>query len=319
MRESVNASMITFRDLLSPRKAFVQTAFWFVGIALLIWIIKRAIETGDWSKVAQAEPAAIVVLIGCTALSLILNGTTFWITIQPVRRVRWVDMQMVNLVGNLLNYAPVRLGAIARIMYHHRVDRLKLLEIGAWFAMIAYILALGIGSCLVATLIRDRFDWLWVLLVIGQMAAGAVAAQIVVSHRLIRQHGAGIDTLFQDARGMWGAVALRLADIGAYAGRMGAALYILDIHLPLSHVIVLAVVALAASLIPFGRMGFREFCVAIAGARLGALTTDQPIPWEQLALIESAGEAMVFLPAGLIGLYWYRRRWCEWAEQARNE
>lgn len=294
----------------------MQVVFWCIGVGLLIWIIKRAIETGDWSKVADAGPLALTVLIGCTALSLILNGTTFWITIQRVRRIGWTDMQMVNLTGNLLNYAPVRLGAVARVLYHHRVDRLGLLQIGAWFAMVAYILALGIASCLVATLVHDQFDSLWIALVIGQMVAGTIAAQVIVSHRLIRRHGRGIDVMFHDGRGVWGAVALRLADIGAYAGRMVAALFILGIHLPLSHVIVLAIVALAASLIPFGRVGFREFCVAIAGARLGELTSDEAIPWEQLALIESAGEVIVFLPAGLIGLYWYRKRWREAAGQS---
>lgn len=311
MRDRVPSSPTSIRDLLTPRKALPHVAFWLVGVGLLVWIIKRAIETGDWSKIAQADPRALIILIGCTVISLILNGTTFWITIQRIRRLGWIDMQMLNLAGNMLNYAPVRLGAIARVIYHHRVDKLGLLQIGAWFALIAYILALGIGSCIAATLIHDRFDWIWFVLVIGQMVAGTVAAQIVVSHRLIKEYGRGIDTLLHDARGVWWAVVLRLADIGAYAGRMAAALYILGIHLPPSHVVVLAIVALAASLIPFGRVGFREFCVAIVGARLGELSTDQTIPWEQLALIESAGEAIIFIPGGLVGLYWFRKRWRE--------
>jgi len=330
MRASERPSSPTsIRDLLSPRKALFQVICWLVGIGLLVWIVLRALETGDWSKVAQADPLALTILLGCTALSLVLNGTTFWVTFPRFatdRRIGWVDMQMLNLAGNLLNYAPVRLGAVARIIYHHRIDKLGLLQIGAWFAVIAYILALGIGSCLLATLIHDRFDWVWVMLVLAQMVAGTIAAQVIVSHRLIRRYGQGVDAVLHDARGIWSAVALRIADIGAYAGRMGAALYILGIHLPLSHVIVLAIVALAASLIPFGRMGFREFCVAIAGARLGELTTDDAIPWEQLALIESAGEAIIFIPGGLIGLYWYRKRWREAdaelpsaSDQARND
>lgn len=309
MCEDHSSPATSIRDLLTPGKAAIQVVFWCVGLVLLIWIIIRAIETGDWSKVAEAGPIALITLIGCTALSMLINGTKFWITIQTVRPIKWTDMQFVNMACSLLNYAPIRLGAVGRILYHHRVDRLGLLQIGAWFTMIGYIVALGIGSCLLATLIHDQFDWLWIALVLGQMVAGTIAAQVVASHRIIKRHGRGIDAMFHDPRGVWGAVALRLADIGAYAGRMGAALAILGIHLPLSHVIVLAIVALAASLIPFGRVGFREFCVAVAGARLGELAGDETIPWEQLALIESAGEVIVFLPAGLMGLYWCRKRW----------
>lgn len=301
--------MIT--GVVSPRKLILQAVFWVLGLALLGWIIYRALQTGDWEKLASADPLLIVALLGCTVISAILNGTAFWVTIQSVRRVRWTDMQLLNLVGNMLNYAPVRLGAIARIMYHHRVDRLGLLQIGAWFTLIAYILALGVGACLLATLIYDQFDLVWIMLVVGQMVLGAAATQMLIGHPLIVKHGRGIDRMARDHRALWGLVVLRLADIAAFTGRMAIALLILDIHLPISHIVVLAVVALASSLIPFGRVGFREFCVAIVAARLGTSADDVALPWEQLALIESAGEALIFLPAGTLALLWYRKRWRE--------
>ena len=295
----------------SPRKLAMQAIFWVIGLALLAWIIQRALQNGDWGKLAAADPALIVVLLGCTVASAVINGTAFWVTIQSIRRVRWVDMQLLNLAGNMLNYAPVRLGALARVVYHHRVDRLSLLQIGAWFGLIGYVLALGVGSCLLATVIYDRFDLVWVLLVVSQMALGGIATQLVVGHPLIVAHGRGIDRMARDHRAMWGLIILRLADIAAFTGRMAAALYILEIHLPLAHIVVLAVVALASSLIPFGRVGFREFCVAIVAARLGAASSDVDLPWEQLALVESAGEALVYIPAGILAMIWYRRRWRE--------
>jgi hypothetical protein len=304
----------TIMGMVSPRKLLMQALFWVIGLGLLAWIIVRAMETGDWSKLASADPLLIVMLLGCTVISALLNGTAFWIAIQSVRRVRWHDMQLLNLVGNMLNYAPIRLGAIARIIYHHRVDRLGLLQIGAWFAIIAYILALGVGSCLLATLIYDQFDVIWVMLVLGQVVLGALATQVVVGHPLIVKHGRGIDRMARDHRALWGLVILRLADIAAFTGRMAAALMILDIHLPLAHIVVLGVVALASSLIPFGRVGFREFCVAIVAARLGTTADDVAVPWEQLALVESAGEALVFLPLGILAMLWYRKRWREAAD-----
>ena len=68
-------------------------------------------------------------LLGCTIGSMLINGATFWITGQPIAPLKFWDMQWLNMSGNLLNYAPVRLGAIARVMYHLRVDGLSLLQI----------------------------------------------------------------------------------------------------------------------------------------------------------------------------------------------
>lgn len=305
------------RALYTPRKLILQTIFWLFGLGLLIWIIQRAIETGNWEKIAQANPWLIVLLVGCTILSTLFNGATFWITIRPLRRVGFWNMQWLSIVGNMLNYGPIRAGAIARVLYHLRVDGLGLLQIGAWFAMIAYVLALGVFSCLSATFVHDQFDWIWIAIVLGQMIAGCLALQLVVGHPLIVKHGRGVDRLVRDHLGLWGAVALRLLDIGAFTGRMAAALMILDIHLPLTSVIVLAIVALAAGLIPFGRVGFREFCVVIVGSRLGAFADAGEIPWEQLALVESAGEAIVFIPLGIVLLLWYRRRWREGAAEGK--
>ena len=70
----------------------------------------------------------------------------------------------------------------------------------------------------------------------------------------------------------------------------------------------MALVALMASLIPFGRVGFREFCVAAAGQQ-ALLVGDLDANMNQLALIESAGEALVIIPLGIAALAWFRRRW----------
>jgi hypothetical protein len=298
------------RPLLTPRKVVIQVLFWLIGIGLLAWIIHGAVwgGGGDWERVFAADWRLVAALIGCTLISTLLNGATFWVTIQSVRRVRMFDMQMLNLVGNMLNYAPIRAGAIARVLYHHRVDRLGLLQIGGWFAMIGYVLVLGVGACFIATLLRESFDLLWALLVVGQMALGALAMQVIAGHPLIVRHGRGIDRILRDHRALWGAVGLRLADIAAFTGRMAAALAILGIALPTSHIVVLAMVALAASLVPFGRLGFREFAVVLAAPRLGGMA-EADLPWEQLALIESAGEALFFIPAGAIAMLWYRARW----------
>ena len=220
-------------------------------------------------------------------------------------------MQWLNLASNLLNYAPVRLGAIARISYHVRIDRLSVLQITAWFGMILYILALGIGSCVLATLIRPQIDWFWGALIVGQMILGGLLTRVFAGYPFIIKHGRGVDRLLSEHKPLWGAMIFRLADIGAFTGRMAAALMILKIALPASDIIILALVAFMANLIPFGRIGFREFAVVYTAKWLSSHGADvaSQLPWEQLALVESMGEAVIFIPGGIFGIIWFKKRW----------
>lgn len=296
------------RALLSPRRLAIQVMGFVVGAVLLAWIIRLAVREGDWRRIAQAPPLLVAALLGCTLVSTLLNGTSFWVTVRPIRRLRFGDLQRLNVLANMLNYAPIRLGAIARVVYHMRVDGLPLLAIGAWFAFVAAILFLGVGSALVATLARERVDWIWALLVAGQMVLGVLIFRVMAAFPLAARYGQGLDRMVRDPLTIWSAMALRAADLGAYTGRMASAAAILGIDLSAGNVVVLAMVALAASLIPFGRLGVREFCVAAAGHRLSMGTGDVESRINQLALVESAGEALVFLTLGLMLLPWLLRR-----------
>ena len=165
------------------------------------------------------------------------------------------------------------------------------------------------AACVVATIVRDRVDVIWGLLVAGQIVLGGITLRGMVNLPLVARYGRGIDQMANDRWSLWGALALRMVDLSAFTGRMGIAALILEISLPTAHVVVLAMVALLASLIPFGRVGFREFCVAAAAHRLSMLAGDVEANMNQLALVESAGEALVFIPLGLMTLLWFRRRW----------
>ncbi|HEX5688612.1 MAG TPA: lysylphosphatidylglycerol synthase domain-containing protein, partial [Roseiflexaceae bacterium] len=304
------------KSLLSPRKIILQVIFWLAGIGLLASVIWGAVGKGGgaamWERIREAPIILLLGLLGCTVASAIFNGTTFWITAQPVRRVLWRDMQLINVFANALNYAPVRLGAIARVAYHLRVDRFSLVQVGGWFALIAFVLALGIGSTLVATLLRDRVDWVWLAIVIAQMIVGGAMLRFIASVPFIAKRAQGLDQMAMQHRALWGAIGLRVLDLAAYAGRMGCAMAILGMDLPWSNVMVLAMIALASSLMPVGRVGFREYCVAAAASRLSmdVANIDKSV-WDQLALVESAGEAIVFIPLGIAAIPWFRRRWRE--------
>ena len=297
------------RALLSRGKLFAQLAIFAVGVVLLGWIIVGAVKEGQWDRIAHADPLLVAALLGCTAVSAMLNGLSFWVTVRPIRRIPAWDMQRINLVANMLNYAPLRLGAIARVYYHVRVDGLTLLQIGAWFSLIGYLLLLALGACLVATLVRFQVDLVWGLLVAAQMLAGILAIRLFGRIPLVARHGRGFDRMVDDRSALWGAVGLRVADMVMYVTRMGVAAAILEIGLSLPQVVILAVVALSVSLIPVGRVGFREAAVAVVAGGLSLSGGDiDAANVKQLALVESAGEALVYIPLGIMALPWLRKR-----------
>lgn len=295
------------KALLTPTKILMQLTGFVVGLALLVWIIHSAIREGDWEKLFDADPRLVAALLGCSLLSAFLNGSMFWITVRPIKRLGFWDLQRVNIVAYMLNYAPIRLGAIARVLYHLRVDGLGLLQVGAWFSLIGYTLALAMGSWLLATLVHPDIDWLWAGLVVVQLLMGGMALRIFCSLPLIVRHGRGIDRMVTDPLALGGSIVLRVVDLGAFTGRMAVAAAILGIELEPSHVVKLAMVALAAQLIPFGRVGFREAAVAATGVHV----VDVEGNMNQLALLESAGEALVFIPLGMLALFWFLPRWRE--------
>jgi hypothetical protein len=298
--------------MLTPRKIAVQLVGFAIGVALLGWCVSTAVRGEGWSRLADASPMLVVGLVGCSAVSMLVNGAIFWLVVRPLKPLGFWSMQWLNLTTGVLNYAPIRLGVIARVAYHLRVDRLSLLQVGAMLASIAYTLAAALGACVVATLLRPEFDLVWPALVVGQLLLIGVLTRAIMGQPFVVRFGRGMDRMLREPALLWGAIALRLVDIAAFAGRMACAVAILDISMTVSETLLLGFAALALSLNPIGRTGFREFMVAVVATRLvssdlSAAQIDSNMA--TLALIESAGEALVVIPCGALALLWYRRRW----------
>ncbi len=300
-------------SLWQPRRLIAQIAGFLIGGALLAWCIHNALKAGNWSALLETNPLLIAGLAACSLVSLLVNGAGFWLMIKPVQPLRFVDLQMVNLTTALLNYAPIRLGFISRVLYHLRVDRMPLLRFGGWMAATAYILFFCLGAVVVATLVRPNFDALWFALLAGQLIVGGLFTRGLLGQPIVQRHARGMEQMLLNHPQLWGVIALRLIDIGAFAGRMGFAVMIVpDLTLSATDTVLLAMTALALSMNPLGRFGFREAGVAFLAERLvssdmttGELTSRMA----QLGLIESAGEAIVFIPLGTLALFWYRARW----------
>ena len=288
----------------SRRRRAIEIASFCAGVGVLAWLVTIAIREGDWRRVVEADPSLLAGLLGCTVLSAIFNGATFWTTIRPIRRIGFFELQGVNVVATMLNYAPVRLGMISRFAWHMRVDGLRFLDVVAWFASVLMLIATALAVFGVATaIVPDVGPGWWLLVILGTMVAG-VALSMVPRIGFIRRHGRGADRILESPFARWFGLVLRILDIGTYAGRIAFTLAILGIEMSPSHIILLAVVALVTNLLPVGRFGFRELAVAWTAARLGSDSVVD-VPWEQLALLESGAELMVYLPLGILWAPWF--------------
>ena len=293
------------RSILPTRgRIAIEVAGFAIGLGLLTWLVVIAVRDGDWTRVAEADGMLLFGLLACTLISAVLNGATFWITSRPVQRLGLLELQGVNLVASMLNYAPVRLGMVSRFVWHMRVDRMRLLDVLAWFAAVAVLIFCGLLVVLCATAVSPGIDAIWVVvLLVGWAVCGAII-RWPARLSIVRRHGRGFERMLDDPAARWGGLALRLLDVLTFAGRIACALAILGLELSSGQIVVLGAVAMLSNLIPVGRLGIREFAVAWTAARLGATSTTD-VPWEQLALLESAGEVLVYLPLGICASIWF--------------
>ncbi|MCP3906162.1 MAG: hypothetical protein GY715_21265, partial [Planctomycetes bacterium] len=268
---------------------------------------------GDaWHRIGDASPWLVAGLAGCSIVSLVVNGTSFWLVARPIRALRLRHMLWLNCAASVLNYAPIRAGMIARVAYHLRVDRFGVLQLAAWFAALGYTLLLTLGAFIATTIIHPDFDLVWVALLAGQLVFGGLLTGAIMGQSVVVRFGRGMDRMLRQPSCLWGAIGLRLLDIGAFVGRMACAAAILDLSLSVGDTLLLGASALALSLNPLGRTGFREIAVAFVASRLAApdlSATQLDGQMATLALIESAGEALIAIPAGAAALVWYRKRW----------
>ncbi len=296
------------QPILSRRQIIVQIVGFALGAALLGWCLWIAVKQGDWSRVRNADLLLIAGLAGFTIVGLLVNGVIFWAVIQPVRHVRLLSMVWLNFLSSLFNYAPIRAGLLARIAYNLRVDQLSLLEIAAWFAAIGLTLAIAVLALLGATIVRPQIDWLWWIILLAQVIVAGLVVRVMARGKLLERFGRGIDRMLRAPLGLWGAIVLRIADVAAITGRMWCAAEIMGLDFSWNEIVILSLASLAASLNPLGRIGYREAGVAfVAGLLASGTTTAATLNAHmiQLALIESVGEAIVFIPLGLAALPWY--------------
>lgn len=281
-----------------------------LGAGLLAWCIKTAVAGGDWSRIANADPWLVAGLAAASLLSQAASITIFWLTIRPVRRLGIGSLTAVNLFASMLNYAPVRIGLVARVAWHLKVDRLGILVIGAWFLAMGFTLAGAVASAGAASWLDPSFGVRWWAVLGASLIVVGMLIRAATQWPVLRRMGTGLDVMVGDPLALWGAMVLRLVDLIAYAVRMWLAIRILGLSFTPDQVMLLAIVALVIGMNPLGRVGFREVAVAWLASQLAAGDTAAvESTFAQLALVESAGEVIVVLPLGVLASLWMWRRW----------
>ncbi len=320
----------------SVLRAVLQLVGFLAGIAALGWCVAQALEPKNrkqFAHLGEAPASLLLLILGLTAASIVLNGVIFWATLLPVRRLRTADVLAVSALATFLAYLPFKLSAVARIVIHNRRDGVPLAVIGAWFAAVAAVLLAGLLPPAAASLWRgDRgIDGAWIAVAAGGIAL--LAAGLVVVSRTLRGER-GIDrmhamldplrlrpaqrflrsrvwqhlhegfTILSSPRVVAGTIGLRLADAAVQAARFVIAASILGQTLPWEQAVIISVTFFLIGVVsPTGMLGFRE---AGAAGMAGMLTFATSEQFAAVALLVGAAEAIVNLAGAAIGLAWLR-------------
>ncbi len=291
---------------LSSRSWFWQVLGFGLGVWLFWTVLQGAMQAGDFSAFREADPMLLGLMFLLSLVSSVCNAALFTSVSRPLGHhppLALRRMVPLNFSCGALNYAPFRLGALARVAWHVRVDGMNASRVSALMAMAGgWYLLVGLAA-FGALWLRPSADWGTLALGLLLLPAGWALGRIVIA----KLPGG----LFREARPMLNnprasleCAGLRLLDVLCFTARLLVGAKILGIELGFGEGVLLAVVATFASLVPFGRLGFREAGVAGAAGAIGGI---DPGLRDQLSLLDSAAEAAAYVPLGLaLSVLWLR-------------
>ena len=290
----------------SAGKLILQGAGFALGIALIAWCVWGAAkDPAGWQRLREASSMSLIGLLLCSLGSIIVSGLTFWIAARPVQTLRIQDQQWINALASMLNYAPVRIGMFVRAAYAIKVDHFRAVELVAWFASLAFTFVVALAAITAGTVAWIQFGaWTFFPTLILIALLGGFSARWCATRAMVQKRAKGLERLITNPAALWGSIVLHILDLFFATGRVLLAIQILGLPLNLAQTFLVSMASFAASLNPLGRLGFREATVAFtAGAlSIGGLA-DMENKFQTLAVIESAGEALVAIPVGMLALY----------------
>lgn len=317
----------------------VQIVGFAIGIVLLGWAVREALRPENreqLSKLSDATPGELMLLLVLAALSVGFNGVIFWVVLNPVHRIRVTDVIATNAIATFLAYLPFKLSVVARFVIHNRRDKVPVLTIGAWIIAEAILMAAVLGPLILTSVWLKEVNALWwVVSLVGVLVCTVVGAalsrQLAGDVGLTRLSRIGIGERFSGSdafsrihsgfemlghpRATLIANAFRLIDIITFALRFYVAARVLELPISMQDALLLgATYFIIGAASPAGMLGTREAgtigVAELVGISSNALseTESGQVPIAATVLFVTAVEAIVNLGCAGFGIAWLKAR-----------
>lgn len=310
-------------------KIAMQVVGFLIGVGLLVWCIRQAFSPENQKQLAALKDAPahqIALLFSMSVLVLLCSGMSFYLSLRPLRKLNFWDVQATNAIATLLGYVPFKAGMIFRILVHNRRDRIPVALIGAWFGAVSIVMAITLLPLFGASMLAREINGLWMAVAGGSAALGYLVTCVLAwylhgtrgmailrrmanplggwARRLVRSpfvrtaHG-GLDILASPARVLV-LVLIRLLDMGSQAARFYLAAQIVGTPISFDICILLASMHFVVGVVsPAGMVGTREAAIVGAARLLGL---ENAPAMAGVALLVLASEAMVNAAMSIAGV-----------------
>ncbi len=317
----------------------VQVVGFGIGIALLGWAVQVALREENreqLSKLTEASPGELMMLLSLATLSVGFNGIIFWVVINPIHRIRPTDVIATNAIATFLAYLPFKLSVVSRFVIHNRRDKVPVLTIGAWIIAEAVLMAAVLGPLVLVSIWQREVNLIWWVVsltssfactfvgsALARQLAGDVGitrlSRLGLSDRItgksafVRIHS-GFEMLGHPSATLI-ANTFRLIDIIAFALRFYLAARVLELPISMDDSLLLgACYFMIGAASPTGMLGTREAGIIAIAKMVGIstlATSETPsgeLPIAAVVLFVTAVEAVVNLGCAGFGIAWLKAR-----------
>ncbi|MCA9294230.1 MAG: hypothetical protein KDA20_10490 [Phycisphaerales bacterium] len=280
-----------------------------VGLGLLVWAVSLVFSAGNAearSRLAQAHASDVALLAAATCIGVLIVGLTFWLTLLPLRRISLLHVTTINALAIFMVALPFKLGFVARVFLHHRLDGMNFKLIFSWIGAMTALGAAGFVPLAAVSLWRGEVDGLWWLslgaLLIATHGTGLLVSKWTkggaMSGRLSRLILHADDMTSRPVVVVMHG-ASRLGEMAQLAWRFSiAGAIILGTPLEAGQAIILASTFVFLSVVaPIGALGVREWGVTLVGTAVGL----EREPVMTLTLLVTFSELAVSGVMALIG------------------
>ncbi len=283
----------------SPGRIWLRRLGLLLGAVLLVAAIILIARQHDvlaraFSAIRQPSAPHLFLLFACVVGNVVLTALMFSVLMSRYGKVRLIEMQALIGAATLLNFLPLRPGLFGRIAYHKTINHIPAVDTAKTIGQ-AIALSLAVAGCLALCLLIAAQSHIALRILLGVPLLLLAIGGLVRSIRL------------------WALAGLiRYVEVLIWAARYYAAFALIDYTISIEAALAFACLSMIATLVPFfsNGLGLREWAIGFAAPLLTTYQLEHGITAE---LVNRAGELIVVLIAGLVGIAWLahlRRKAC---------